>query len=247
MPRVLLVGPAIVIMLMVVPSVASAAVCADYPNQAAAQRAGDTRDADGDGVYCESLPCPCLKPGSGSAPPPGPQQATSCGVERRAVKTLTDDGASRVSFVAKPTTIGALRLLPAPDVGRNSPRLPGEFSTYRVKVRLSSMKIEDDSDIHLVIADPTNARRTMIAEFPNAGCVRGAGATSRQRMATARAALLRACGPAGTGRFQLLTGTATITGVAFFDVIHGQRGVAPNGVELHPVISFKATSRCSSR
>jgi hypothetical protein len=44
----------------------AAAVCADYPDQAAAQRAADTRDADGDGVYCESLPCPC----SSSAPAP---------------------------------------------------------------------------------------------------------------------------------------------------------------------------------
>jgi len=35
--------------------------------------------------------------------------------------------------------------------------------------------------------------------------------------------------------------------VAFFDVIHGQRGVAPNGIELHLVLSFKATSRCASR
>ncbi len=26
-----------------------------------------------------------------------------------------------------------------------------------------------------------------------------------------------------------------ITGVGFFDYIHGQRGVAPNGIELHPV------------
>lgn len=26
----------------------------------------------------------------------------------------------------------------------------------------------------------------------------------------------------------------TITGVAFFDILHGQRGVAPNGIELHP-------------
>ena len=42
---------------------ASAATCADYSNQADAQRAMDTRDADGDGIYCESLPCPCLKPG----------------------------------------------------------------------------------------------------------------------------------------------------------------------------------------
>jgi len=47
-------------------SSAHAATCSDYPNQAAAQRAADTRDADGDGIYCESLPCPCLKPGSGA-------------------------------------------------------------------------------------------------------------------------------------------------------------------------------------
>ncbi len=44
------------------PSVASpavAATCSDYPNQKAAQEAADTVDADGDGIYCESLPCPC--------------------------------------------------------------------------------------------------------------------------------------------------------------------------------------------
>jgi hypothetical protein len=41
----------------------AAAVCSDFPNQAAAQRAHNTPDADHDGVYCEALPCPCLKPG----------------------------------------------------------------------------------------------------------------------------------------------------------------------------------------
>src|SRR3954454_13310839 len=39
-------------------------VCADYPNQAAAQKAADTIDADHDGIFCEALPCPCLKPGA---------------------------------------------------------------------------------------------------------------------------------------------------------------------------------------
>src|SRR3954465_7481103 len=50
--------------LLAVPSGAWAATCADYTNQADAQRAADTRDGDGDGIYCEDLPCPCLKPGS---------------------------------------------------------------------------------------------------------------------------------------------------------------------------------------
>lgn len=45
-----------------VPGAARAAVCADFPNQAAAQKAHDTIDADHDGVYCETLPCPCAKP-----------------------------------------------------------------------------------------------------------------------------------------------------------------------------------------
>ena len=46
------------------PVAGASATCSDYSNQADAQRAGDTRDADGDGVYCEALPCPCLRPGS---------------------------------------------------------------------------------------------------------------------------------------------------------------------------------------
>ncbi len=50
------------------PGARAAARCSDYPNQAAAQRAADTRDADGDGIYCESLPCPCLRPGGGTRP-----------------------------------------------------------------------------------------------------------------------------------------------------------------------------------
>ena len=39
-----------------VPSSAAAAVCADFPNQAAAQAAANTRDADGDGIYCVISP-----------------------------------------------------------------------------------------------------------------------------------------------------------------------------------------------
>jgi hypothetical protein len=58
--------------LLAMPTSATAATCSDYSTQADAQRAGDTRDADGDGIYCESLPCPC-SPGAGStSPPPAP-------------------------------------------------------------------------------------------------------------------------------------------------------------------------------
>src|SRR3954463_13005080 len=42
---------------------AQAKTCGAYTNQAAAQRGQDTRDADGDGILCEALPCPCLLAG----------------------------------------------------------------------------------------------------------------------------------------------------------------------------------------
>jgi micrococcal nuclease len=58
------------LLLAAAPAPAQAATCSDYSNQAEAQRAADTRDADGDGVYCEALPCPCLRPNPGGPPDP---------------------------------------------------------------------------------------------------------------------------------------------------------------------------------
>ena len=63
----LLALPCALLAVAALPSAASAATCDDYPNQASAQRAADTRDGDGDGRYCETLPCPCAGD-SGSAP-----------------------------------------------------------------------------------------------------------------------------------------------------------------------------------
>jgi hypothetical protein len=51
---------------------AEAKTCSAYTNQAAAQRGQDTRDGDGDGIFCEALPCPCLRPGTAPASEPRP-------------------------------------------------------------------------------------------------------------------------------------------------------------------------------
>jgi len=64
-----------VLLLLVVPSSAQAATCSNYDNQADAQRAQDTRDGDGDGIFCEALPCPCSKPGQSSASAPKPKSS----------------------------------------------------------------------------------------------------------------------------------------------------------------------------
>ena len=36
-----------------------------------------------------------------------------------------------------------------------------------------------------------------------------------------------------------LCARAEITGVAFFDFFHHQTGVAPNEIELHPILGFR--------
>lgn len=60
------------------PQARVASTCSDYSTQAAAQRAADTLDPDHDGIYCESLPCPCLKPGEAQQPSTPPATRPSC-------------------------------------------------------------------------------------------------------------------------------------------------------------------------
>ena len=138
--------------------------------------------------------------------------------------------------------MSALRRLRPTNVG---PRAPGvERTTFRFRARLVEMKLEEDEDYHLVIAGLSHRSRTMIVEFPAAGCVRHA--LHRKQIIRARAALVRACGYPSSSSFTPLNGTATITGVGFFDFFHGQTGVAPNGIELHPVLAFSHV-RCRFR
>jgi len=164
-------------------------------------------------------------------------QQVGCGVERWAVKTLADPAGRRLSLFPSPTTIRALRKKQVPGyVGLRRQR-GVERTTFRVRASLVEMKLEADSDIHLVIADPRNSRATMIAEFPAASCMAGASPKAKTRMRRARNAFVAACGEPSTS-FKRLSGMATISGVGFFDRIHGQTGVARNGIELHPVVSF---------
>ncbi len=63
-------------------------------------------------------------------------------------------------------------------------------------------------------------------------------------MGSARSAIIAACGQPSSSRFTKLKGRATVTGVGFFDIPHGQTGIAPNAIELHPVLKFTAAT-CS--
>jgi hypothetical protein len=182
----------------------------------------------------------------------------SCGEERWKVKTLTDAAEAAAVDVSHPKTtkVETLRHLnakgkvsngkPPKDLKKTTPRMPPvETTVYTVKAVLMSMRKEKDKDIHLVIADP-KIGGSMIVEFPAPSCVMQADPARQADMQQAREALDSACGPlpASLSTVVTLQGKATISGVGFFDLVHGQGGVAPNGIELHPVLSFSSTS-CS--
>ena len=110
--------------------------------------------------------------------------------------------------------------------------------------RLVETNLEDDRDVHLVVAVPSAPSKTMIVEFPDPTCNSASSSPKKAKMAKARSAMLRACGQPSSSHFTDLTGRATVTGVGFFDIPHGQTGVAPNAIELHPVLKF-LTASCS--
>ena len=86
----------------------------------------------------------------------------------------------------------------------------------------------------------------MIVEFPLVTCASSATAGAKTRMKNARAAFVAACGMPSDTSFETLTGKATIRGVGFFDYLHGQTGVAPNGIGPR-ACSWKSPSRCVER
>jgi hypothetical protein len=87
------------------------------------------------------------------------------------VETLSDPRENLVNYKPHDSSIGRLRKKPHPHVGPNTKRIEGvETTNYRVAARLVEMKLEDDHDIHLVIAVPSAPPKTMIVEFPDTTC-----------------------------------------------------------------------------
>jgi hypothetical protein len=62
----------------------------------------------------------------------------------------------------------------------------------------------------------------MIVEFPDTTCNGARSSPKKAKMASARSGLIKACGQPSSSRFTKLSGRATVTGVGFFDIPHGQ-------------------------
>lgn len=153
-----------------------------------------------------------------------------CGMERWAVKTMTDPLAAQVALTPKDTTIARLVAI-APPVNPTDRVAPTEETTYRVHGVIILVKQEADSDYHVVIEDPQG--NTMIVEATSPNCDNGSVVAGQ--IAQVRQAMDNQF-PGGHFTGQV---PATVTGVGFFDRLHGQSGVAPNGIELHPLTAVQ--------
>jgi len=189
-----------------------------------------------------------------------------CGSERWNIKTLDDPGANQVSMAARSVTIDSLVSLPVPNGfnGNNDTQryVPTEDNVYTVRAWLVGFKEEADRDLHVVIADPAlnslamadlkapkkgqadhRPKDIMIAEIPDSQCSSVKEGGHASQISAVRSSFKNCFGPPSMS-FKLFSDRmiVDVSGVGFFDKIHGQTGVARNGIELHPVLRIKTVS-----
>jgi hypothetical protein len=105
------------------------------------------------------------------------------------------------------------------------------MTTYILKnVQVTAIKAETDSDTHFILSQNGT---TMIAEVPYPGCVNNSSPFY--------CFITHARHASDSGS----TTTATVIGVGFFDVLHGQSGAPANGIELHPVLAMCFGQDCT--
>src|SRR5205807_6428653 len=170
-----------------------------------------------------------------------PACGTYCGTERWSVKTLSDADRDKVDFTAKEATVGWLVSQEHPAQSPADQRIgPIETQTYKVRARLISYKLEQDGDFHIVIADVEDPGKTMIAEIPSPDCAGACASAHVEEFRRARAVIMETSNQASS-----VSVVVVVTGVGFFDFLHGQTGAAPNGIELHPVLKIEPESDSS--
>lgn len=159
-----------------------------------------------------------------------------CSPQRLSVKTGTDADAGLVDVDSlTPTTVATMRSWLKPDSIPSNKRIqPYETTVWVLNATLILYKLDDDSNDYLVLRDDSG--NTIIAKIPCPCCVASSspftiGITKSWSRFNTR------LNPTST--FQTATLPVRIAGVALFDSLHEQEGVAPNGIELHPVLDIE--------
>jgi len=203
---------------------------------------------------------PTPTPATGPTPFPTPavfgtpgaacdSSAPHCGTERWHIKTLDDLYASTVNYTPQLVDVNTLRAIPIPS-GYSSNNdttryAPWETQVVTLRAVLLDWKTESDHDYHIVVGQVDNPANTMIVEPPDQLCNAACASNFGSYYAAVRTKLTTCFNTQPPGSVQPFPTTGVvvdITGVPYFDPLHGQTGVAPNGIELHPVLNVNFVS-----
>jgi len=161
------------------------------------------------------------------------------GKQRWDVKTLSDKESNKIVWIPKYTTVKALTKLiqsyPVDDKKFNKDiRFGYEFYVYEINCKIKEYIKEEDGDYHLVLVDLKDTTSTMIGEILNPECDSLKNSKFIKSYREVRSEFEKYILPKG----KVEDIKFAIIGVCFFDKIHSQKGVAPNGVELHPIMDL---------
>jgi hypothetical protein len=160
----------------------------------------------------------------------------ACPIDRANVRSASDTDAALIEPAVFPATIDYLRTIPPPRPLPQDGRVaPVETTIYSVVATLIAYRLTPEGEIHLVLSD--EERRTMTAVIPAVACAGGSRFLSN--IAAARATFEQRYVP--TEVFREVRQPIEVQGVAFFEFFRGQRGLATNGISLHPVTAIDFT------
>ena len=159
--------------------------------------------------------------------------------DRWPVKTLADSDAALINMAPVMYTIPGMQAILRPAAADNNRdpdhRLFPEFTVFQIIAALKWATLAADGDLHMAIVDPNDSAKTMVIELPDPACM-----TPSMYQATLD---LRNKIEAATGVQQPNTTQQympplpiIVTGVAYWDLAHGQADQAPNNLELHPLL-----------
>jgi hypothetical protein len=174
---------------------------------------------------------------------------------RWAIKTGNDEEARKIDVSEEAfkkleaTSIEAMTLWERPKLDSNTVTLrqgPYETTLVTVEGELTDYRLsKDDQDLHLVLRESGKPDGlTIIGEIPDPSLMLKENPW-RAFVIPARASFYEIFKPRSS--WKTSGKKIRITGVPFFDLAHGQRGVAKNGVEIHPILKIEVLDTTTAR
>lgn len=173
-------------------------------------------------------------------------------IQRWAVRTASDPEAQSIDTAPKSVTLEELidfkrpRELPLSGLSgeRGNHRYPSvETSVYVLEARLIAYRLIMSGDFRLILEG--GAGKTMLAAIPKDDPEHvSPDSPFSQQIAAARAAFRRHFNVRRSNEEQqsgwvAVDARVRVTGVGYFADLHRQKGVAPNGIEIHPVVGIE--------